>query len=374
MKQITFASFKGGAGKTTAAMAVTSALSQKGKRVALIDTDENMPINEWREHAIKAGTWSDNIEVYEADDLRSFERAFEDTEKQNFDYAIIDTRGGGSELNNACVINTNLVIIPSALTQLDMTQALTTFEHTIGLHQTMDLEIPTALLIQRVPVGKLTISQKQDLAALSELPCCETQLHSRDAFGSKIELKGFQLNFGCINENVPNIAYLNNQLKALADQHVLGLLDKNPVISLGGSILLPAISDIIIPSPFKGEIRIGEAIVAGTMPGVKQQGYLKPTAFFRADVIQEQFHPIPHMRRCIIGVGSTILDKIHTRKPNNITVDSFSSDICVVDIDKSLLRGSGRYVDIELCYAETERALDRANGTFNRPDTQSVAA
>jgi cellulose biosynthesis protein BcsQ len=184
MRQITFASFKGGAGKTTAAMAVTSALSQKGKKVALIDTDENMPLNEWREHARKAGTWSDDIQVFEADDLRSFERAFEDSEKQNFDYAIIDTRGGGSELNNACVINTNLVIIPSALTQLDMTQALTTFEHTIGLHQSMELEIPTALLIQRVPVGKLTVSQKQDLAALSELPCCETQLHSRDAFAS----------------------------------------------------------------------------------------------------------------------------------------------------------------------------------------------
>lgn len=184
MKQITFASFKGGAGKTTAVMAVTSALSHQGKRIALIDTDENMPLIEWRDNALKAGTWSDNIIVYEADDLRSFEQAFEDSEKQKFDYAIIDTRGGGSELNNACVINTNLVIIPSALTQLDMTQALTTFEHVIGLHQTMDIQIPAALLIQRVPVGKLTVSQKQDLEAFSELPCCETQLHSRDAFAS----------------------------------------------------------------------------------------------------------------------------------------------------------------------------------------------
>ncbi|WP_136661795.1 AAA family ATPase [Nitratireductor sp. XY-223] len=184
MKQITFASFKGGAGKTTAAMAVTSALSQKGERIALIDTDENMPLIEWRNNALKAGTWSDQIGVFEADDLRSFEKAFEDSEKQKFDYAVIDTRGGGSELNNACVINTHLVIIPSALTQLDMTQALTTFEHTIGLHQQMGMQIPTALLIQRVPVQKLTVSQRQDLAALSELPCFETHLHARDAFAS----------------------------------------------------------------------------------------------------------------------------------------------------------------------------------------------
>lgn len=184
MKQITFTSFKGGAGKTTAAMAITSTLVSMAKRVALIDADENTPLLEWRDAAAAIGTWSDQIEVYEADDLRSFETAFEEANSNDFDYAIIDTRGGGSELNNACIVNTDLIIIPSALTTLDMTQALSTFEHTIELLQSMEMQIPIALLVQRVPVGKLTVSQKQDLAALSELPCCETFLHSRDAFAS----------------------------------------------------------------------------------------------------------------------------------------------------------------------------------------------
>lgn len=184
MKQITFASFKGGAGKTTAAMAVTSTLVSMGKRVALIDADENSPLLEWRDTAAAAGTWSDKIEVYGADDLRSFETSFEEASGKNFDFAIIDTRGGGSELNNACIVNTDLVIIPSALTTLDMMQALSTFEHTIELLQSMQMDIPVALLIQRVPVGKLTVSQKQDLSALSELPRCKTMLHSRDAFAS----------------------------------------------------------------------------------------------------------------------------------------------------------------------------------------------
>lgn len=184
MKQITFASFKGGAGKTTATMAVTSALVEMGKSVALIDADENVPLLEWRDSAAKAGTWSDRIGVYEADDLRSFEKAFEDASAKGFDYTLIDTRGGGSELNNACLINTGLVIIPSALTTLDMTQALTTFEHVIELHQSVNMEITTALLIQRVPVGKLTVSQKNDLSTLNDLPCCETKLHNRDAFAA----------------------------------------------------------------------------------------------------------------------------------------------------------------------------------------------
>lgn len=184
MKQITFASFKGGAGKTTAAMAVASTLTAQGERVALIDADENSPLVDWREAAQSAGTWDQRCVVIEADDLRSFENAFERAASEEFDYAIIDTRGGGSELNNACIVNTNVVIIPSALTTLDMTQALSTFEHTIELLQAMETDIPVALLIQRVPVGKLTVSQKQDLAALSELPRCETILHNRDAFAS----------------------------------------------------------------------------------------------------------------------------------------------------------------------------------------------
>ncbi len=184
MKQITFASFKGGAGKTTAVMAATSALAEMGKRIALIDADENFPLFEWKDRSAAKGTWSNRVTVFEADDLRSFEQAFENAAADGVDYTLIDTRGGGSELNNACLINTNLVIIPSALTQLDMTQALSTFEHVIELHSSMDVEITTALLIQRLPAGKLTISQKQDLAALSELPCCETQLHNRDAFAS----------------------------------------------------------------------------------------------------------------------------------------------------------------------------------------------
>lgn len=184
MKQIAFASFKGGAGKTTAVMAVTSALAAMGKRVALIDADENIPLIEWRDNALKAGTWSDDIAIYEADDLRSFERAFEEAASAGVDYTIIDTRGGGSELNNACMINANLVIIPSALTTLDMTQALTTFEHVIELHQSVDITIPVALLIQRVPVGKLTVSQRQDMTELVSLPHRETKLHNRDAFAA----------------------------------------------------------------------------------------------------------------------------------------------------------------------------------------------
>ena len=239
MKQITFASFKGGAGKTTAVMAVASTLVADGKRVALIDADENTPLIDWRAAAQSLGTWSERCAVYEADDLRAFEVAFEEATKASFDYTIIDTRGGGSELNNACLINTDLVIIPSALTSLDMTQALLTFEHTIELHQSMGADIPVALLIQRVPVGKLTVSQRQSLAALSELPRCETILHARDAYAAMSRQGLLHLTHNALSAdlmkrfNASHIAMAMKEARSLTNDLLEALGDKSDSASGG---------------------------------------------------------------------------------------------------------------------------------------------
>jgi len=147
MKIVTFASFKGGAGKSTSVMAVTSSLISQGKRVALFDADENQPLVDWKRSAIAHDTWSENCQVFETDDLKSLEQSYEIAEKQEHDLAIIDTRGGGSELNNACITSASLIAIPSALTTLDMTSALSTFEHTVLLSQQMENLPPLNSLI-----------------------------------------------------------------------------------------------------------------------------------------------------------------------------------------------------------------------------------
>lgn len=211
MKLITYASFKGGSGKTTSVMAICSSFIARGMKVALIDADENSPLSDWQEAAKRSRTWSTDCKVYQADDLRSFEMTYEDADNADFDLAIIDTRGGGSELNNACVVNTNTVIIPSALTTLDMTAALTTFEHTVQLLQGMKLDIPVSLLIQRVPVGKLTVSQRDDLERLSGLPRCETIMHARDAFAA-IGKRGLL--------HKTHAHFIKNPMKRISSSHI----------------------------------------------------------------------------------------------------------------------------------------------------------
>lgn len=184
VRTLAFVSFKGGAGKTTAAMAVASALVAAGRSVAVVDADENAPLIAWRDRAVAADLWVDACTVGRGDDTRALEAELTRAEDAGRDVAIIDTRGGGSELNDAIIGNADAIVVPTALTGLDIASALETFEYVIRLHAEMGVHVPVALLVQRVPVGRLTVSQSQDLEALSTLPRCEPVLHARDAFGA----------------------------------------------------------------------------------------------------------------------------------------------------------------------------------------------
>lgn len=184
MKLVSFVSFKGGAGKTTALMAVCSSLAERGYRIGLFEADENAPLSGWRENALEAGTWHGNCRIYPSDDMQSFEAAFEAAEARGTDIVLIDTQGGGSELNNAILVNSNLVVIPTALTSLDIDAATETHDYAVRLFETEGEAVPMAVLLQRQPVGRLTMSQSADLALLQALPQFEARFHHRDAFAS----------------------------------------------------------------------------------------------------------------------------------------------------------------------------------------------
>ena len=104
-----------------------------------------------------------------------------------------------------------------------MTQGLATFEHTVELLQAMKTDLPVALLIQRVPVGKLTVSQRQSLAALSELPRCETLLHARDAYAAMSSRGMLHLTYDALSAdlmkrfNASHVAMAIEEAKALTN-------------------------------------------------------------------------------------------------------------------------------------------------------------
>lgn len=182
MKLVTFASWKGGAGKSTALMATACSLVAQGRRIALFEADPNATLRRWRENAKEIETWDDRCEIFVADDMPSFEQSYEAALKAGFDIVLIDTQGAATELNNTILANSAIVVIPTALTSFDIDSCLDTFEYALELLKEEPDEVPIAVLLQRMPVGTLTIGQKADLALLDGLPQFDARFHARDAF------------------------------------------------------------------------------------------------------------------------------------------------------------------------------------------------
>jgi cellulose biosynthesis protein BcsQ len=184
MKMITCCSFKGGAGKTTALMAMSSAMALAGHRIALLEADENRPLSRWKNNATAQDSWDERIDVFVADEIAALEAAYAEAEGAGYDFAIADTHGGSSELNNTIIASSDFLLLPTMLTALDIDEALATYRYVVELMVAENLDIPTAVLKQRVPVGRLTLSQMSSAQLLSELPQFDDPMHERDAYAA----------------------------------------------------------------------------------------------------------------------------------------------------------------------------------------------
>lgn len=222
MKLITCCSFKGGAGKTTALMGLCSAMVAAGKRVALFEADENRPLTRWRENATRHNAWDTMCEIFVADELPLLESAYAQAEANNFDYALADTHGGSSELNNTIIASSQLLLVPTMLTPLDADEALATYRYIIELLVGENLVVPAAILRQRVPVGRLTSSQRTVLEMLGELPLTDRPMYERDAFAAMKDRGMLHLNVRSAQTNPTMRLALRNLTTAMEELHELG--------------------------------------------------------------------------------------------------------------------------------------------------------
>lgn len=184
MQMISFVSFKGGAGKSTGLMAIASALVERGHRVAIMDGDDNQPLTRWQKYANDLGTWHNRCEVIGVRDFEGFEDAYERSVRADVDYVLVDTRGGGSDFNQAIVANANLIVVPTALSIIEVDEAFATLEWLGKLLEMTATDIPVGILLNRTPTAERDLStvQRKGLAALDHMPVFESRLPIRKAF------------------------------------------------------------------------------------------------------------------------------------------------------------------------------------------------
>lgn len=180
MPVISFASSKGGAGKTTSAIILGTEFAANGSGVVFIDADPAARLVKW------AGISSlpERIKVIKSGGERAI---LDEVDKAASEaaFVIIDLEGSASRLASFAIGESDLVVVPSGEEQQDADEAVATLAEVAREGRSRDKTIPAVVLLCRTNAAvksrleKFIESQLQAAALVFE-----TQLHRRTAFSA----------------------------------------------------------------------------------------------------------------------------------------------------------------------------------------------
>lgn len=178
MPTIAFVSPKGGAGKTTSAFLLSTALA-KLQEVTVIDADPNHPIQTW---ANGGNTPPGLTIISDVDEDTIIERIEDAASKTPF--VVVDLEGTASKIVVYAISQADLVIIPTQGSQLDANEASRAIRVVMQSQKVTKSETPFAVLLTRTSPSIRTRTQAHIQNGLigAGIPVFETELNERDAF------------------------------------------------------------------------------------------------------------------------------------------------------------------------------------------------
>ena len=178
-KIVTVATSKGGCGKTTTVLNLAAAYAHKGMNVAILDCDKNSPIVRWKNNGGKA----EGLTIYEAKGIKALEKNMK-AARQVADVVFIDIEGIADDVLAYACSNSDLVIIPTGASELDVEEA----NRLVALLATIGTEfghvIPYSLLLTRTP-SAIRPRYLQNIVGTfiqNKIPHFYTELSEREAF------------------------------------------------------------------------------------------------------------------------------------------------------------------------------------------------
>lgn len=171
MRTIGFVSQKGGAGKSTASVALASALAQR-YRVALVDLDPQGSVGRWGTMATLPAT----LQVFSAKKVADIKAL------SGFDFVVVDTKG---ELSAAALPYLDLALIPCSPSLFDLWAAEPSVE-LVKAHMRARPAMRSAIFANRVREG--TVLGADVLEAITDfgLPVLDVHLGDRIAYPTSI--------------------------------------------------------------------------------------------------------------------------------------------------------------------------------------------
>lgn len=179
MTVISFATSKGGAGKTTSCIVIGTILAEKLK-VTIIDADPAGRVIRWS----KKGDFSSNITVKSCFDEDKIMDVIEQQQAVT-DVVLVDLEGVSSLLNNYTFSLSDLVIVPMGDEAQDAEDAIDTLKQIKTAGRSQRREIPARILFSRTKAAvKARLEKSLNAQMRANVPCFETELKARTAYSN----------------------------------------------------------------------------------------------------------------------------------------------------------------------------------------------
>lgn len=175
---ITFASSKGGVGKSTTCAAIAAALALSGEKVLLIDLDQNRTLDRWARRAPLIGL---TVVAIEPTKFSAFLR--EQEASKVYDHICIDLPGSREVTLFKALARSDLVVIPAQASEPDLREALVVVGDIRDIVETTGRPIPYRLLLTKVyPLRTRVTDYAYAELERHGLPLFRTALVERSAY------------------------------------------------------------------------------------------------------------------------------------------------------------------------------------------------
>jgi chromosome partitioning protein len=175
---IAFASSKGGVGKSTTCAAVAAKLASSGERVHVLDLDQSRALSRWGR---KISMPCLSITAVERDAFTAVFRDLISSERP--DHVLIDLPGVRETTVLKAIARSDLVVIPSQASELDLYEALRVVGDIRDVVEETGRAVPYRLLLTKVFPLRMRVTDYAyaEMARLG-LPLFRTALIERSAY------------------------------------------------------------------------------------------------------------------------------------------------------------------------------------------------
>lgn len=214
---ITFASSKGGVGKSTACVALAGAYVKAGARVHIVDLDNNRTVSRW---LADDKTRPENLTVSAPDPQILTEHLHEAARHYAPDKVLIDVAGNYERALTVAIARAHLTIIPASTTEADIYEAARIARHIQTIYAAFGKTPLYRVLAVRIAT-LVTHAQAHGFKEIArlKLPLLKTIIAQRTAY-EEIGLSGLPPHFADLGrpttaKAIAELDQLKNEIEAL---------------------------------------------------------------------------------------------------------------------------------------------------------------